>query len=83
MLGGPAMRWKGIYSCSDVVVNSDKRLKENFHDFTEQYEQAYMELSPCLYNFKNEKPEDKHDRVHGGFIAQDVETMIQIKMEML
>ena len=52
-------------------------MKENIRGFSAVYEQAYMELRPSLYNFRNVKKDDHHDRIHGGFIAQEVETTLQ------
>lgn len=58
-------------NCGKVNETSDKRLKEQIARFTQEHEEAYMDLCPVSFRFKNFENEI-HDRPHYGFIAQDV-----------
>lgn len=49
---------------------SDKRLKENFRDITQDYEKAYYELQPLIFNYISK------DINIIGLVAQDVETIL-------
>lgn len=54
---------------------SDKRLKTDFADMPD-IEYLYMQLDPVKYKFKDEL-RGYDDRVHYGFIAQDVEQIVK------
>lgn len=68
-LGTTSLRWQGIYSTTAVDVGSDRRLKEDIVDVNENLENMFMELRPVTYKLK----EDNDNRIHSGFIAQEVE----------
>lgn len=73
-LGSNTTRWSGIYSAAAVDVSSDRNLKTNISPFDSRHEAAYMELEPVTYMMRNFTATDSHDRLHYGFIAQDVES---------
>lgn len=75
-LGTSSNRWKTIYLTSAATVSSDERIKTNFHSF-ESMEDAFMEFEPVLYNFRNVSDNDNHDRSHGGFKAQQIESVYE------
>lgn len=54
-------------------TTSDKELKYDWQPFDSRYDEAYMELEPVTFMYKNFKPQDHHDRRHYGFLAQDAE----------
>ena len=66
-LGTSSGRWGQIYSSKSTISTSDRNLKKNIHDIDERYLNLAKDLKPVSYMYKN------GDRIHTGFIAQDVE----------
>ena len=62
-----------IYVNGSPISTSDKRMKKDWVPFDERYENAYMEIQPVRFMFRNFTEDDHHDRFHCGFLAQDVE----------
>jgi hypothetical protein len=71
----PADRFKPVLINSDLYVNgsifnpSDKNLKKNIQPITDDKSNSIINLEPVKFNYKD----DKSQRNHLGFIAQDVE----------
>ena len=71
----PADSFKPVLINSDLYVNgsiynpSDKNLKENIQPITDDKSNSIINLEPVEFNYKDDKEEKKHL----GFIAQDVE----------
>jgi len=71
----PADRFKPVLINSDLYVNgsifnpSDKNLKKNIEPITDDKSNSIINLEPIEFNYKD----DKSQRKHLGFIAQDVE----------
>jgi hypothetical protein len=71
----PADRFKPVLINSDLYVNgsiynpSDKNLKQNIEPITDDKSNSIINLEPVKFNYKD----DKEQRKHLGFIAQDVE----------
>ena len=67
-----------VFNC-DVIIpagyyftnNSDRRIKENFKNITEEYEKAYYEIKPIMFNFIGHSEKDI------GLIAQDLEELLK------
>lgn len=67
-----------VFNC-DVIIpagyyftnNSDRRIKENFKNITEEYEKAYYEIKPLMFNFIGHSEKDI------GLIAQDLEELLK------
>ena len=72
--------WKNIYSNGAKVTTSDVRYKKiicNISD-DERYEVLFNNLKPKLYKYKNFKETDNHDRIHSGYISQEVKDAMSI-----
>lgn len=72
-LGGPSARFTRLYAANASISTSDRNFKNNICDIDERYMHMYENLHPVCYKHKNINQNDKHDRIHTGFIAQDVE----------
>lgn len=72
-LGRNGDKFNSVYATNGTIQTSDRNLKEDFREFTEEHEKAYMELKPLRYRLKNITENDNHDRTHYGLIAQDAE----------
>lgn len=68
-LGGASNRWKQVYAKTSSISTSDRNQKKDFANLDERYEGLFFDLKPTLYRFK----ENESNRIHTGFIAQDVE----------
>lgn len=66
--------WKRVYAASATISTSDQRLKENIQSQDERYEKLFDNLQPVTYKWKG----SDHDRVHTGFIAQQVKTAMDV-----
>jgi hypothetical protein len=75
-IGSSGTRFKEIWSVQALNTSSDRNLKTDFHSFDKRYEEAYMDFEPCIFRFKNFTDTDNHDRMHFGFVAQDIETVL-------
>lgn len=72
--------WKNMYSNGAKVTTSDARYKKiicNISD-DERYEVLFNNLKPKLYKYKNFKETDNHDRIHSGYISQEVKDAMSI-----
>ena len=67
-LGSSGARWKRVYAANASISTSDQRMKKEISTLSEKYEQLFELLDPVTYRWKGEG----HDRIHTGFIAQDV-----------
>lgn len=67
-LGSSGARWKRVYAANATISTSDQRMKKEISTLSERYEQLFELLDPVTYRWKGEG----HDRIHTGFIAQDV-----------
>lgn len=68
-LGDSTYKWKAVYANTGTIQTSDRNKKENIEVLDERYENFFNQLQPVSYEFKG----NEHDRVHIGFVAQDVE----------
>lgn len=75
-IGLPNNRFSRGYFSGSVSQGSDRNLKTSIRTYDKTIESIYMELSPVSYMFKNFDETDNHDRRHYGFIAQDVERVV-------
>lgn len=71
--GTSTYRFGGIYLGASPNVSSDKNLKTNISPFDSRYDNAYLNIEPVTYMWKNLRSGDSHDRLHYGFLAQDIE----------
>lgn len=67
-LGKEGRRWKNIYCTNGTIQTSDRNHKENIKEIEQRYEALFDRLKPVSFEFAGED----HDRVHIGFVAQDV-----------
>lgn len=72
-LGGYSARFTRLYAANASISTSDRNFKKDICDIDERYARMYENLHPICYKHKNISQNDKHDRIHTGFIAQDVE----------
>ena len=72
-LGSYSNRFTRLYAANASISTSDRNFKKDIHDIDERYVRMYKNLHPVCYKHKNINKSDKHDRIHTGFIAQDVE----------
>ena len=68
-LGGPSYRWRTLYLQNQPDVSSDGNLKEQVAPLSEKQMLFFDALKPVQYKLKG----GSHDRLHYGFIAQEVE----------
>lgn len=68
-LGLSANKWKAVYAVSGTIVTSDRNQKTNIKPIEQKYIDLFDRLQPVTFTFKG----SEHDRVHVGFISQDVE----------
>ncbi len=67
-LGGSSYRWKAVYGMSSAISTSDRNQKENIQELDDKYIQLFDKLQPVTYELIG----GGHDRVHIGYISQDV-----------
>jgi len=60
---------KNLYVNGSIFNPSDKNLKKNIEPITDEKSNSIINLEPVEFNYKD----DKTQRKHLGFIAQDVE----------
>lgn len=68
-LGAPSYRWRVGYFVNQPNVSSDKNMKEQIEPLSEKQMRFFELLKPVQYKLKG----SSHDRLHYGFIAQEVE----------
>jgi hypothetical protein len=64
--GRSSYKWSTVYAKDGTINTSDKNLKKDFENFSEQYEDLFFKLTPTLYKFND------GIRKHTGFVSQDV-----------
>ena len=77
-LGSSSYKWGLVYSTKSAISTSDREQKKNIRYLSEgqtgeKYEKLFEKLKPCLYMFKD----PSSDRVHSGFISQDIEEVME------
>lgn len=68
-LGSSGRIFRNLYATNNIIQTSDKNLKTEIQPLNEKYIKLFDELQPVSYRLTGEL----HDRVHLGFISQDVE----------
>lgn len=66
-LGSSSYLWKQLYASTSTIDISDKNQKRDINDLDDKYVQLFDLVRPTSYYLIN------GDRVHTGFIAQEVE----------
>ena len=66
-------KWAAVYATNGTIQTSDRNQKENILDIDERYEELFKRLRPVTYELKGAD----HDRVHVGFIAQEIEEAME------
>ena len=66
--GGKFFGGQWFYGNNEVATTSDLRNKNTITKFSEKYSVAFDLLNPCLFKYNN----GTSDRLHSGFIAQNV-----------
>ena len=73
-LGNSTARWASIYSTNGTIQTSDATRKEQITALGEKQLAFFEKLRPVSYKLKSGFDDAKnHDRLHYGFIAQEVE----------
>lgn len=72
-LGDNYDRWKAVYSTTGSIQTSDRNQKTAIKPIEQKYIDLFDKLQPVTFEFKGEG----HDRVHVGFISQDIEQAMQ------
>ena len=67
-LGLSNARWKSVYATTGTVNTSDRNQKKNIADIEQRYIDLFEKLQPVTFEFNY----DRSDRVHVGYISQDV-----------
>lgn len=70
-LGSSSYRWKQLYASTATISTSDRNLKEDIKDVAEKYQKMFLGLRAVTYKLKG-----NHDRLHVGFIAQEIEAQM-------
>lgn len=71
-LGDSSNRWKAVYAVNGTIQTSDRNQKTDISEIDQKYIDLFDRLTPVTFKFSDKK----HDRVHVGFIAQDVKTVM-------
>lgn len=72
-LGSSNYRWVRLWAAQGTISTSDKNDKINFRAIDYRYENMFMDIIPGMFQYKNFTVNDKHDRLHCGIMAQDLE----------
>lgn len=70
-LGSASYKWGQIYSSKETISTSDRNLKKNIQDLDDRYIELFDLIRPVSYQLL------KGDRLHTGFIAQEVEDAME------
>lgn len=76
VVGSATVRFGQIYTTASVNTGSDRNIKKNINVLDSRIERAYMDFKPVSYMYKTLSNGIVHDRVHYGFIAQDIELSV-------
>ena len=72
--GNSTARWASIYSTNGIIQTSDATRKEQITALGEKQLAFFEKLRPVSYKLKSGfDDKENHDRLHYGFIAQEVE----------
>ena len=63
-----------IHASESISVDSDRRIKNSINYNLDDYEQFFMNLKPSTFKYNT----GSSDRLHTGFIAQDVEEALNV-----
>ncbi len=74
-LGVDNLHWRNIYATNGTIQVSDRNAKQNFAPLTDAHADFILGLEPTSYTMKD----GTSGRTHTGFIAQDVESLMQSK----
>lgn len=66
--GASGKRWSTVFAGTGTINTSDRNEKENIRDINEKYIRLFEKLRPVTYEFIG----GNHDRVHIGYISQEV-----------
>lgn len=67
-LGDASNKWKAVYAVSGSIQTSDRTQKKNIESIDDRYVALFDKLQPVTFEFNDVES----DRVHIGFISQDV-----------
>ena len=67
-LGDSTYRWKAVYAVNGTIQTSDRNQKENIQEIDQRYIDLFDKLQPVSFEFNDAES----DRVHIGFVSQDV-----------
>lgn len=67
-LGDSSNKWKAVYAVNGTIQSSDRNAKKNIEELSEKYIEFFDKLMPVSFMFNDKES----DRVHIGFISQDV-----------
>ena len=70
-LGGASYKWKQVYASTATISTSDRNLKKNIKDLDDRYIELFDLIRPVSYQLLS------GDRLHTGFIAQEVEEAME------
>jgi hypothetical protein len=72
-LGQYSYKWGTVYATTGTINTSDKNLKNSIENLSDLYKTMIKRLSPVRYKYND----GTSNRYHTGFIAQDVESLMQ------
>lgn len=67
-LGDSSWKWKAVYATNGTIQTSDRNQKTNIEPIDEKYIELFDKLQPVSFEFSDQES----DRIHIGFISQDV-----------
>lgn len=67
-LGDSSNRWKAVYAVNGSIQTSDRNQKKNIAEIDQRYIELFDKLQPVTFEFNDKES----DRVHIGYISQDV-----------
>lgn len=68
-LGSGSRLWNQVYAANSTISTSDRTVKTDINDMSDEQEQLFNKLQPVTFKFTN----GTSGRTHYGFISQDVE----------
>lgn len=71
--------WKTVYATDGTINTSDRNRKTDIEpiESDNRYLELFDKMKPVKFRWKDEEGKPKHDRVHTGFIAQDIEESME------